>query len=91
MSTIELQTLTGPEVDGWPARGRSGKIAKWLSGSFVAGPHLSIRQSMGAGDHLGNVHCVLADAARPPLAVAFAMDFLRGRDDSLPRQTRPES
>ncbi|MEI9422252.1 hypothetical protein O7A70_13865 [Mesorhizobium sp. Cs1299R1N1] len=36
------------------------------------------------GRHLGNVHCIPADAARPPDPVAFAMDFLRRRDDSLP-------
>ncbi|RUW46215.1 MULTISPECIES: hypothetical protein [unclassified Mesorhizobium] len=84
MSTIELQTLTGPEVDGWPARGRRGKIAKWLSGSFAAGPHLSIRQSMRAGWSLGQCPSRPPDAARPPDPVAFAMDFLRGPDDSLP-------
>ncbi|UCI17939.1 hypothetical protein FJ970_22945 [Mesorhizobium sp. B2-1-8] len=32
---------------------------------------------------LGNVHGVSVDAARPPDPVAFAMDFLRGPDDSL--------
>jgi hypothetical protein len=31
MSTIELQTLTGLEIDSRPARESGGKIAKWLS------------------------------------------------------------
>ncbi|MGX7872369.1 hypothetical protein ACVDG5_005455 [Mesorhizobium sp. ORM6] len=43
MSTIEPQTLTGLEIDNRPARGKGVKIAKWLSGSFVSGPHLNIR------------------------------------------------
>jgi len=42
MSTIEPQTLTGPETDGRTARRRRGKIAKWLSAPFTAGLHLNI-------------------------------------------------
>jgi hypothetical protein len=85
MSTIELETLTGLETDGRPARGRRGKIAKWLSAPFAAGLHLTVRYPSG---RLGDAHGVSSDAAWPPDPVAFAMDFLRGRDDSLPTSNR---
>ncbi|WP_152536057.1 hypothetical protein [Mesorhizobium loti] len=86
MSTIELQTLTGLEIDSRSARGRCGKNLKWLSGCFAAGPHLSIRLShVFPGGRVGAAHGVSIDAARPPDPVAFAMDFLRKRDDSLPK------
>ncbi|WP_210173865.1 hypothetical protein [Mesorhizobium sp. Root102] len=86
MSTIDLQTLTGPEIDSRPARGSRGKIAKWLSARLAPYRHLSGRQPAAF---------VVASLARSqdnphrghigPLAtnpVVFAMDFSRGRDDS---------
>jgi len=84
MSTIEPQTLTGPETDGRTARRRRGKIAKWLSAPFAAGLHLTIRSPERSRMVDWATPCVSSDAARPPHPVAFAMDFLRGRDDSLP-------
>ncbi|RWC54002.1 MAG: hypothetical protein EOS56_29605 [Mesorhizobium sp.] len=92
MSTIELQTLTGLEIDSRSTRGIRGKIAKWLSARLALYRHLSGDRpapfvvallSRSYGDpHRG---LLLALATDP---VVFAMDFSRGRDDSRPRQTR---
>ncbi|WP_136621009.1 MULTISPECIES: hypothetical protein [Mesorhizobium] len=95
MSTIELQTLTGLEIDSWPARGSRGKIAKWLSARLALYRHLSGRRPAAF---------VVASLLRPhdnphwgyigPLAtdpVVFAMDFSRGRDDSRPTSNEARS
>jgi len=84
MSIIDPQTLTGLETDSRPARGRRGKITKWLSAPFAAGLHLTIRSPERSRMVDWATPCVSSDAARPPHPVAFAMDFLRGQDDSLP-------
>ncbi|RWC27049.1 hypothetical protein [Mesorhizobium sp.] len=41
MSTIELQTLTGLEIDSRSTRVIRGKIAKWLSARLALYRHLS--------------------------------------------------
>ncbi|CAN7608140.1 hypothetical protein [Mesorhizobium sp. LjRoot246] len=91
MSTIELQMLTGLEIDSRPARGSRGKIAKWLSARLVLYRHLSgHRPAPFVVALLPRPH----DDLLPALAtdpVVFAMDFSRGWDDSRPTSNEARS
>ncbi|RVB22666.1 hypothetical protein EN918_29430, partial [Mesorhizobium sp. M7A.F.Ca.CA.004.05.1.1] len=93
MSTIELQTLTGPEIDGCPARGGCRKIAKWLSARLTPYRHLSGHRPEPLSRHrfrrrmmidIGAASCCL-----PPIRSFLRWIFHADETTVSPHQTRP--